>query len=299
MSNRFTDVHIDQWRRDGGVLIEQFFTADEVAAVRQDFEQVFGRKAGATTARTFEDNKAKFDPSQFGTFEAVPFDCSPALNLIGVHPQLIKLAQNILTTDNVHMYQCQVWAKFTGDADYEQPFHCDFANHTLTAPAEDAANNCVTILCYFTDVTEAHGPMHFVKRSDSTPLGGVDAELNKVAGLQKQLRRYEQSSAAPAGSIFPYSIDVFHRGTNLTAPGGVRYAVMACYKKAGNEAIGYHAWQFHHTKPWQNIFNHATPEQLHCFGVQAPGHPFWTKVTIARAQARYPDWDLGAYRAAL
>ena len=37
-------------------------------------------------------------------------------------------------------------------------------------------------------------------------------------------------------------------------------------------------------KPWHHIFDHATPEQLACFGVQPPGHPFWNETTLARAQ---------------
>jgi hypothetical protein len=71
---------------------------------------------------------------------------------------------------------------------------------------------------------------------------------------------------------------------------------MACYKRASNDAIGYHAWPFHHLKPWHRIFDHATPEQLACFGVQPPGHPFWTETTLARAQARYPNWDMTPYK---
>ncbi len=56
-----------------------------------------------------------------------------------MHPALIAFAKQALHADAVHLYQCQAWAKFTGDADYDQPFHCDYVNHTLTAPSEDAA----------------------------------------------------------------------------------------------------------------------------------------------------------------
>jgi hypothetical protein len=226
----------------------------------------------------------------------VPFDCSPALNLIGVHPALIAFARAALQTPHVHLYQCQAWAKYTGDADYDQPFHCDYVNHTLVAPSEDARHNCVTILCYFSDVTEAHGPAHYVTRTDSASVAGPEATLSADPALQLKLQRYERSTAAPAGSIFPYGIDVYHRGTNMTAPHGHRYAVMACYKDAANDTIGYHASPFHHTKPWHRIFDHATPEQLACFGVYPPGHAFWTATTLVRAQARYPNWDMTPYR---
>jgi len=298
MAQRFTAAHVDAWRRDGGVKVERFFTPDEVAAVRRDFEQVFARTAGAAAplVRKKEGEIGRFNAAQFATFDAVPFDCSPALNLIGVHPELVAFARAALEAKRVHLYQCQVWAKFTGDADYDQPFHCDFSNHTLTAPSEDARRNCVTILCYFSDVTEAHGPAHYVARTDSAKVAGPEANFGGGAELQRELQRFERSTAAPAGSIFPYSIDVYHRGTNMTAPGGHRYAVMACYKRAGDEAIGYCAWPFHHLKPWHRIFDHATPEQLECFGVQPPGDPFWTETTLARAQARYPNWDMTPYR---
>ena len=303
MAERFGPEQLDAWRRDGGVVIPGFFTPEAVAAVVADFELVFGRSEGAAEGldRKGEGGVGRFHAAQFKTFEAVPFDCSPALNLIGVHPALVSFARQALGVDDVQLYQCQAWAKFTGDADYDQPFHTDFSNHTLTVPAEDAELNAVTILCYFSDVTEAHGPAHYVTRPDSARVAGPEASLDTdreaQARLQADLRPYERSSAGPAGSIFPYGIDVFHRGTNMTAPKGHRYAVMACFKAAANEAIGYHAWPFHHQKPWARIFDHATPEQLACFGVKPPGHPFWTETTLRRAQARYPGWDLSPYRA--
>ena len=304
MNDRFGPEHLEAWRRDGGVSIRDFFTPDEVAAVRADFEAVFGRAEGAGEAlvKTPEGQVGRFHPSQFKDILPVPIDCSPALNLIGVHPALIAFARAALKTDAVHVYQCQAWAKFTGDSDYDQPFHCDFSNHTLTAPSEDAHLNSVTILCYFSDVTEAHGPMHYVTRPDSAKVAGPEASLSEDpeahARLQSGLAPLGRSSAAPAGSIFPYAIDVYHRGTNLTAPHGARYALMTCFRAAGNDAIGFHAWPFHHRQPWARIFDHATPEQLACFGVQRPGDPFWTETTLARAQARYPGWDMTPYREA-
>ncbi|HEX4181728.1 MAG TPA: phytanoyl-CoA dioxygenase family protein [Caulobacteraceae bacterium] len=305
MNDRFGPEHLDAWRRDGGVSIQNFFTPEEVAAVVADFEQVFGRSEGG--GEGMEKKKpgeiGKFNPAQFATLQSPPFDCSPALNLIGAHPALIAFAKQALQTEHVHLYQCQAWAKYTGDADYDQPFHTDYSNHTLTAPSEDSHKNSVTIFSYFTDVTEAHGPTHYVTRPDAAKVAGPEASLNTDPAFQKQLqdglRQYERSSAAPAGTAFPYTIDVYHRATNMTAPGGRRFAVMACFKAAGDESIAFHAWAFHHTRPWRRIFDHATPEQLACFGVQRPGDPFWTETTLARAQARYPNWDMTPYRAAM
>jgi len=305
MSDRFRATDVEAWRRDGATRIEGFFTPEEVAAVRADFAQVFGRTAGADAplVKTRAWETGQFNAAQFATFDSIPFDCSPALNLVAVHPALVAFAKAALGAERVYLYQGQAWAKFTGDADYNQPFHCDYANHTLTAPSEDARLNSVTFFCYFSDVTEAHGPMHYVTRPDSAEVAGPEATLSfdrEIQGqLQAALRARARSSASPAGTVIPYGIDVFHRGTNMTAPQGHRYVVTACFKAAGNDAIAYHAWPYHHLKPWSRIFDHATPEQLACFGVQPPGDPFWTELTLARAQARYPRWDLTPWRAAM
>lgn len=305
LQRRFRPEDVDTWRREGVTMIRDFFTEEEVAAVRADFEKVFGRSEGGNQAleKKKADEVGRFHKTQFQTLEAIPFEGTPALNLIGVHPAQIAFAKAALNTDAVHLYQCQAWAKFTGDSDYDQPFHCDFSNHTLTVPSEDTVKNSVTIISYFTDVSDDHGAMHYVTRTDSAKVAGPEASLNvdptAQARLQKGLTAFERSSASSAGTAIPYAIDVYHRGTNLTVPNGCRFAVMACFKKAGDESIGFHAWQFHHTRPWREIFNIATPEQLACFGVQRPGDPFWTETTLARAQARYPDWDLTPYRAAM
>lgn len=304
MSQRFTHEHVETWRREGGVLIQDFFTPEEVAAVGADFETVFGPPAAAQEALVSKGRYGigDFHKAQFKGLVSPPQDCSPALNLIGVHPAAMAFARAALETEELHLYQCQAWAKYTGAADYEQPFHCDFVNHTLVAPSEDPRRNSVTIICYFSDVTEAHGPMHYVPKSDSDPIAGPEATFilgEAEAELHHRLAPFARSTAAPAGSVFAYGIDLYHRGTNLTAPGGYRYAVMTCFKRRDDATIGYTAWPFHHTQPWRNVIEHGTPEQLACFGVAPPGDPFWTDVTLARAQARYPGWDLTPYRAAM
>ncbi|HXQ16990.1 MAG TPA: phytanoyl-CoA dioxygenase family protein [Caulobacteraceae bacterium] len=300
MQSRHTPTHLDTWRRDGVVLIPNFFTAGEVAAVTADFREVFDRTgADDPLVKRKEGGLGRFNPAQFTGVRSVPLDCSPALNLLGVHPALVGFAREALATDDVHLYQCQAWAKFTGDADYDQPFHCDFVNHTLTGPSDDEHLNSVTFICIFSDVTEAHGPTHYVTRPDSLKIAGPEATLSGDPTLQEQLKPYERSAAGPAGSLFVYGIDIWHRGTNLVAPGGHRYVMTVCFKNARNSAIDFHAWQFHHTQPWKRIFDHATPDQLTCFGVQRPGDAFWTETTLRRAQVRYPNWDMTPYREAM
>src|SRR5438046_2186217 len=92
---RFTPEHLDAWRRDGVTLVRDFFTADEISAVCADFDVVFGRTAGADEAMNKKkaDEIGRFNRAQFTDIKVVPLACSPALNLIGVHPSLITFAK--------------------------------------------------------------------------------------------------------------------------------------------------------------------------------------------------------------
>jgi len=305
MTERFTQQHVDAWRRDGGVTIPNFFTPDECAAVCADFDAVFGRPEGGEAPADFKKpgEIGRFNKHQSDDNVTIPLNCSPALNLIGVHPAMVAFARAVLGTDDILIYQHEVWAKFTGDADYDQPFHTDYGNHTLTAPSPDARLNSITTLAYFTDVTEAHGPAHFVTRPDAEKVVSPEVWLDRDPEVQRRtqevLAPLARSSAGPAGTIFPYTIDIWHRGTNLTAPRGRRYAVMASYHRRDVPAVNRYAWPYYAAQPWNIIFDNATVEQLTMFGVQPPGDLFWTQETLRRTQARYPGWNSAPYREAL
>ena len=300
MQKRYTPAQLDTWRRDGVVIIPDFFTPQEVAAVQADFDKVFARTgADEPLVKKKEGETGRFNVAQFTGVQSAPIDCSPALNLAGAHPALIAFAAEALGTDDLFLYQCQAWGKFTGDADYDQPFHCDYVNHTLTAPSDEDALNSVTYILLFSDVNEAHGPTHYVTRPDSLKVAGPEATMSGDPALQEKLRPYERSAAGSAGSLFVYGIDIWHRGTNLVAPGGHRYVMTVTYRARTNTSINHTVWPIQHMKPWRIIFENGTPEQLALFGVQKPGDPFWTETTLRRTQARYPNWDLTLWREAM
>ena len=298
MHKKYSPKTVDDWRKHGAVIIKDIFSQKEIMSVRKDIEKVFGYKKGGLPI--IKDNQnPQTNEHQFLNFENIPFECSPSLNLIGVHPYLIDFAKEALNTKNVVLYQSHAWAKYAGETDFEQSFHCDYGNHTLTVPSNDMTQNSITFLMYFSDVSEKHGPAHYVRRGDSEKINKISEKFlkgddNKT--LQKLLKPYERTTAGPAGTIFAYGIDIFHRATNLTEPGGYRYAVTSCFKKGGNDKIGFTSWPYHQQKPWNIIFENASPEQLNCFGIPLPGDSFWNNNTIRLANLRYPGWDMAEYK---
>lgn len=131
--------------------------------------------------------------------------CCDSLSLLP-GPQLNRrtsFARAALKPQDINLYQCQAWAKFTGEADYTQPLHRDFANHTLTVSSENPANNSEAILCYFSDVGEAHGPMHYVTRSDSQAIAGPEAAFSTDPALQQ--------NSCPYAGLAPHLLAVSSR----------------------------------------------------------------------------------------
>ena len=292
---------LSAWRQDGAVLIPELIPAKEIEPVYADFEQRYGtnRVAGAHALNEKEDDKIGVSSlEQFRNTEDLPFDSSPAMNLIALHPTLISLARAALQTEEVFLYQAHSWAKFTGAADYDQRFHCDFNNHTLVVPSDDAAQRTINFVIYISDVTDALGAIHYVPLPVSDSITGPNRPVMMEDEMQTQLKQVERSGAAPAGSVFAYGIDVYHRGTNLTDPGGHRYTFTASYKVKGNDMIAFNTWPRTFREPWHWVINYATPDQLSCLGFPHPGDPFWTPRTLARTAARWPELDLTPYRSA-
>lgn len=298
---RFSQTDVDTWSKDGAVLIENFFRTDEITLVHDEFVSLYGTKGRRPEEEHGKPAPGQFNAFQFQNIDNMPFQNAPHLSLLGVHPALIEFARAALRTEDVYLYQSHSWAKYSGDTDYTQPFHCDFKNHTLTVPSDDVSLRTINIMIYASDVTLRHGAISYVPQSISDQIVGEDRKmfLGTSPAEQAALEKAEQRGVGKAGSIFAYGIDVYHRGMNLTAPDGYRFTLTASFKAAGNDMIGYTAWPFHFMQPWHYIFDTATPNQLACLGVPRPGDPFWTERTLRRAQERWPNWDMSAYRTAL
>lgn len=301
MKQRFTEQHVEAWQQTGFAIIPAFFSDAEIAPVRSEYERIYGtrgtgkgKELNLKTAEAF----GEFRQEQFTNIDTFPYKASAEMNLLCLHPQLIALARQLLRSPAVHLYQCHTWAKYTGETDYDQTHHCDFPNHTLLVPSDNPQQRTVDIIIYITEVTDAHGALHYVSKEDSDRLLRQGAISAVAPEQQAALKAVERSAAGPAGTVVAHSIDTFHRGTNLTAPGGHRFTMTVGYKSAGNDMIGYHVWQATADRDWTPVFANASPEQLSCLGIPMPGSDYWTERTLKLNQARWPDWDMTTYFAA-
>jgi hypothetical protein len=103
----------------------------------------------------------------------------------------------------------------------------------------------------------------------------------------------ERSATGRRGSLLAYRPDVFHRGVDLTDPGGARFLLNVSFKHAGQDWVGYDSIQSRaNSAAWDRFAEASTPEELALFGFPRPGHPIWDADMLAETALRYPKLDL-------
>jgi ectoine hydroxylase-related dioxygenase (phytanoyl-CoA dioxygenase family) len=288
------EQHKRRWDTAGWCVIEDVVPPDVLAAARQALADVF------PTADDFAD---EVDPIRNAAFlteggapsPQFPFD-QDALNLVPMHDAIIDLAEQFLALDDIRLYQAAVTAKYSNAApDHEQLLHVDYANHTLVVPRTDVGYQHVTMFVYLSDVTPDTGATRVVSREHTAdiPIERTYLHLGEYAHLYE----LEEPASGPAGSVFVYRPDVFHRGVALRAPRTARFLLPVAFKPAGTEWIGYHAFPIRaEDMAWHRFMRNATVRQLTLLGFPKPGADYWTAETLAGVAARYPSLDMTPWR---
>ncbi|CAN5816077.1 hypothetical protein BH24ACT3_BH24ACT3_17630 [soil metagenome] len=255
-----------------------------------------------------ETRNARFR-DEFAGITDFPFP-SPTLSVLSVHPRLIDLAERLLGTDHLRVYSIEAWAKYTGAADYGQPHHRDYLNHSLLVPAPGQPARQVEMFLYLSDVPPELGPPSFVPRHRTDGLPALpnwypsareEADPDHPTWVSTDghpdLYEVEVSGAGPAGTVVAYRIETFHRGTALSQPRGARYTIHVNFRTTDADWIGRRAWVDLSNQPdWHAFMGAASPRQLELFGVPPPGHPYWTDETLAGMTQRYPGLDVAPWR---
>lgn len=307
---------VRRWREHGWVLLPGLIPTDEIDAALEDVwtfhprpEEYHGsdpsplrdaylgdRGQRIRIHRPDDGTGPAFRNDQFLGRKVFPFPGSGALNRLPLHPRLLDFAERALGRTDLRLYQMSIWTKYTGVTDYEQPMHQDQNHSILPFRAEPPWWHLEGFL-YLTDVDE-----------DLAPTRAVDVGVSR--GRQRigtigpdeapELYAGEVSAAGPRGSYLAYRPDVYHRGVDLTRPGGARVLYNVSYKAAGHDWIGFETYQPQATgAPFARLVAECTPRQLAVLGVPEPGHPFWNDAMLDAMAERYPGLDLAPWREAL
>jgi hypothetical protein len=181
--------------------------------------------------------------------------------------------------------------------DEDQSMHCDFGNHTLAYPPDDPTYWQTTFVLFYTDVDLDHAPTAICPKDHYSD----DFILSRVCSRTDRPELYanEIKATLSAGSVLMYSHRIYHRGTRFQKDVGrighwVSYSPSA-WQWLGRDGLSKYGGNLRGTeilRPWMES---ATAEQRTAMGFPPPGHPYWTKETIAGVSARYPSMDMNPY----
>jgi hypothetical protein len=308
-----TGSELRRWRKDGWTFFEALLdreetiqsatpalkimypTADEFARDVDPHRNNRFRVAPKDPAFKFEEKPGpSYRRLQFAGNEDFPFP-GEAMNRLVVHPSVIDVAERLLGTTNIRLYQALSMAKYTGATNYEQPLHVDYSTHTLLTPQPYQQ---VEMFLYLCDVTPDLAPTRVVSKTLTRGRSFVPRAV--LPSDAPHLYAAEESSPGPAGSVFAYAPDTWHRGVNLTKLGGARFWLALSFCRAGQDWLGFQAFQRSGLRTeWKFFVEQSTPRELAVFGIPKPGHRYWTSKTVSEFGSRYPKLDPTPWRVAL
>ena len=286
---RVPDATLDEVREQGFSLLEGFLAPDELEAAHDALWKHFPDPDEYFADPTIPE-RARFARSQFAGVEEFPYR-SWDLNRLAVHPDLVDAVERYLETTDLHLYKIELWAKYAGAVDYDQPLHRDYGSHSLVVPRPEPRYQQITTFIYLSDVTEEDGPTVIVPYD-----AGKDVPYTPLYLPFGELAESEVRCVAPAGSLLIYRTDILHRGSNFTAARRSRFSILVDFQVRGTTWGGKMAWPKQSPERWAKFIPQCTVRQRDLFGFPRPGDPYWTAETLAGVAERYPGIDLTPYR---
>ena len=207
---RVPDSVLDEVRENGFSLMEGFLSEGELLAAQEALWLHYPKP------QEYFADPSRFPElanDQFAGVLEFPYK-SWDINRLAFHPDLVDAAERYLGTRELHLYKVELWAKYSGASDYDQPLHRDYGSHSLVVPRTDGTYQQITTFIYLSDVGAEDGPTRIVpfQRGESVPFSPLYIGFGELADE-------EFSSIGPAGSLLIYRTDLLHRGSNLTGRG--------------------------------------------------------------------------------
>src|SRR5690348_13000026 len=108
----------------GFTIVEGFLDPDTLAAAQEALWRVHARPEDY-----FADPEKypQYADSQFSGIKIFPY-AEWGLNALPVYPDLTDAAERLLGSHDLEIYKIELWAKYSGAVDYDQPHHRDYGN---------------------------------------------------------------------------------------------------------------------------------------------------------------------------
>jgi hypothetical protein len=283
---RLSDDTLERVRNEGFALVEGFLAPEELKAAQEALWLHF-----PTPEDYFADpdRYVRYAGNQFAGVEEFPYR-SWDLNRLAFHADLVDAAERYLETTELHLYKVELWAKYAGAVNYDQPLHRDYGSHSLVAPRPESRYQQLTSFIFLSDVTEEDGPTRIVPFDKGKNVAFTPLYIEFGA-----LSEDEVSAVGPAGSLFIYRTDILHRGSNFTGAGRSRFSILVDYQVRGTTWGGKMAWPKQSPDRWAKMMPQCSVRERDLFGFPRPGDDYWNEQTMDDVGKRYPGMDMTPY----
>ncbi|MBT3172253.1 MAG: proline hydroxylase, partial [Rhodospirillaceae bacterium] len=137
---RLNDIQLAQFERDGWLLLENLFSAEEIAALMDDVPRIFAlRREEVVREKDGETPRTAFAAQNY----------SEPFRRLGLHPRLIEPVRQILDGP-VYLHQFKINAKAAFDGDVWQ-WHQDYGTWQRDDGMPDS--RALNIALFLEDVT--------------------------------------------------------------------------------------------------------------------------------------------------
>ncbi len=203
------------------------------------------------------------------------------LNRAILNREAIAFSRRCLDTDQIHYRPGLGLVTYPGRKNMS--FHIDNGNNSLLPPTEsDHSYSQLNFWFCLENVDPDQGP----------------TLLSADADGQHQDPTRAEAMIAPGGSVAIFHNYSWHSGSDFLREDSQRYIWKFAFGRADHywEGVGHytHAMQDPHFREFIGGID-ATDRQL--FRFPPPGHPYYTRQTLAALEEQYPGWNArGEYR---
>jgi hypothetical protein len=217
----------------------------------------------------------------------------PELSRLCVDRRLLSLAGALLGSPPL-LAQWRFWIRYPSEGYQDQDLHIDYMNHTLVVPDHRPLFRYVEFIVYLTDIGPSDAPTFVVDATKARHLPLVPYKRERSA--EQDLYGHERPVLAPAGSVFAFASDTWHRGSAYRAESGFRAALHLAYRTVaapwnGNSVIHERAY----SEWFDAMLSGLGSDQYSALGFPSPDSSYWTPDTIEAVCRRYPNIDLAGY----
>ena len=277
---------VAEYPTSGYSILPKFLTAEDMAPALSTLHETL------SPPNAFVDGSPEFQETHRRSYRAGLVDFpypSSELSLLAMHPKIVELAEILLASTDIRLYNSHAWVKYAG-ASYDQDHHRDYRGHTPVIASADPRYAHVQFFILLADVDEGNGPPAFVdnRLSKDVPMHPHIA----TRADHPEFYEAEVSGTGPAGTVIAFGIDNFHRATDLKRAGASRYMLLTFFRRAEAYWVqGPGRGILTEDEEWIAFVERASRRQLDLLGFPPRDHPYWTDDIKRSYLLRYPNAD--------